>query len=719
VAGAACASLPVVRRGSVGAITACLLGGLASLAAPAAAGANVGCAALQSALNKAKAGEVITLDELCVSGFPYKLPKVSFTLAGTPGAGFSGGKTAQVEGGGAPARIESLIFTNAENSEADAGAGLSINTAGEPFGYTLADDTFTNDKATATLGGGGGARLNTSSGAVTVTGSTFTGDSSAEGGGLFITANTANISGDTFEGDSTLENGSGGGLAADLLSAGSALSDSTFKTDTATDEGGGADLSLDGSGGVSITITANTFSHDSVADPSGTSTSLLGYSGGGLALGGFGAEPTTAVQSDNIFDSDSVSFKAAPAMAAGGGEGVDGAILQSTRDRFANSTLQSPSATENKAKEHVFGWGAGASIIACADSEALAPSGPNLRSTVSDAVVAGNTLLSGPSANGAGIYVGSFACHNSYAELALSDSTVSGNVVSGSAGPVAGISGGPHDVLTLANTIVFGDGGPELGGFGTSLANVSASFSDVCSGSAPFAGAGNICADPKLVGPGPGSADVHETAASPTLEAGSNALVPSGLTTDAFGSPRIIGPIGCGSSPPAVVDIGAAELAYPAPPCVQAIDRLLGLPVVGGLSQSAKVWREGRLLAHASASANEAKTKRLPIGTIFRFSLNEPARVTFTFTRQAPGRRVAKKCVAQTNRNKHKHLCTRTIVVGALSFSGHAGANKLRFQGRVSTHKRLKSGRSYSVLVTATVAGKRSATRTLHFRIAG
>ena len=56
----------------------------------------------------------------------------------------------------------------------------------------------------------------------------------------------------------------------------------------------------------------------------------------------------------------------------------------------------------------------------------------------------------------------------------VSDSTVAGNVVSGASGRVAGISGGPHDTLDLANTIVYGDsGGPELGGF-QSLAGVSA-----------------------------------------------------------------------------------------------------------------------------------------------------------------------------------------------------------------------------------------------------
>jgi hypothetical protein len=90
--------------------------------------------------------------------------------------------------------------------------------------------------------------------------------------------------------------------------------------------------------------------------------------------------------------------------------------------------------------------------------------------------------------------------------------------------------------------------------------------------------------------------------------------------------------------------------------------------------------------------------------------------VTFTFTEPAGGRKAAKKCVAQTNKNKKKHRCTRTVTAGILTFSGHAGTNKVRFQGVISKHKKLKPG-SYTLLVTATVSGERPATRTLHFKI--
>lgn len=106
------------------AILALALGLLASPAL--AAESTVNCGGLQSALSGAKAGDKITLDELCKTGFPYKLPSVPVTLAGTPGAGFDGGKTAQVEGSSVSVTIEDLIFENA-NNEGAGGGGLSVN----------------------------------------------------------------------------------------------------------------------------------------------------------------------------------------------------------------------------------------------------------------------------------------------------------------------------------------------------------------------------------------------------------------------------------------------------------------------------------------------------------------------------------------------------------------------------------------------------------------
>ncbi|MHB8233087.1 MAG: hypothetical protein ACYDHT_00385 [Solirubrobacteraceae bacterium] len=695
-----------------------LLAGLAAIAltaAPAAAAnTTVGCAGLQGALSAAKAGDVITLNELCKSGFPYKLPALAITLAGTPGAGFDGGSTVQLEGSGAAPTIEGLIFQNAHSTALQSGGALSLNNAPNGSTVTLARDTFTNDVASGGEDEGGGARLNTTSAAVTVRDSTFSANSATRAGGaLALSAYSASLSGDTFSSNSATGVGSSGGaLSAFSLGGPLALSSSRFTSNSATAEGGGALLTAEAAG-IAIALNGNTFSHNSVSDPGGTNTNPRGYLGGGLSLQGISTASTNAVQQGNTFDGNSVSFKAAAVSSMGGGESMTHVALQSTGDRFTNNTLQPPNAKENAKPERVFGWGAGLSVAECGETTEPPPTIPNVESTLTNSIVAGNTLQSGPSASGAGIYIG-FVCPNAYSTLRVSDSTITANTVSGASGPVAGISGGPHDVLSLANTILYGDsGGPELGGF-NGLAGVNAASSDVCADASPFLGSANICADPKLVGGG----DVHETAASPTLEAGSNTLVPSGLTSDVFGGARIVGRITCAGTV-ATVDIGAAEFnSYATPICPPLVISLRTQPTapkLTGLRQSAKRWREGKRLAQLSASTRKGK-RRLPVGTTFSFKLDQAARVTFTFTKTAGGRKVGKRCVAQSRRNRHKRHCRRTIVAGALSYAAKAGTNKLRFQGLISRRKTLKPG-SYTLLLSATASSKRSRTATLRFTI--
>jgi hypothetical protein len=113
-------------------------------------------------------------------------------------------------------------------------------------------------------------------------------------------------------------------------------------------------------------------------------------------------------------------------------------------------------------------------------------------------------------------------------------------------------------------------------------------------------------------------------------------------------------------------------------------------PVLSHVHQSARRWREGKALARIG------RVHRPPIGTKFRFSLNEQARVTLMFTRRAHGHRIR---------------------AGSLSFAAHAGVNKIRFQGRLSRRRRLKPG-SYTVVITArNAAGMRSAPSSLRFTI--
>ena len=61
------------------------------------------------------------------------------------------------------------------------------------------------------------------------------------------------------------------------------------------------------------------------------------------------------------------------------------------------------------------------------------------------------------------------------------------------------------------------------------------------------------------------------------------------------------------------------------------------------------------------------------------------------------------------------NACRRVVSVATLSLAGHAGANKIRFQGRISRSAKLKPGR-YTVVISAIDSfGQRSATKTLSF----
>jgi hypothetical protein len=64
-----------------------------------------------------------------------------------------------------------------------------------------------------------------------------------------------------------------------------------------------------------------------------------------------------------------------------------------------------------------------------------------------------------------------------------------------------------------------------------------------------------------------------------------------------------------------------------------------------------------------------------------------------------------------------RHLKNEDRPEEATGSATEAGTNEVRFEGLLSKHSKLRPGR-YTLLVTATVSGKRSTTRTLQFMIA-
>ena len=101
------------------------------------------------------------------------------------------------------------------------------------------------------------------------------------------------------------------------------------------------------------------------------------------------------------------------------------------------------------------------------------------------------------------------------------------------------------------------------------------------------------------------------------------------------------------------------------------------------------MWRVG------SKPVRIAARRKRPVGTTFSFRLDQPAKVTLAFTR------------------KGSRKAAGTIVVAA-----RKGANRVRFQGRLTRTRTLGPGRYTLEVGAANAAGRRAVPRHLTFTIA-
>jgi hypothetical protein len=397
---------------------------------------------------------------------------------------------------------------------------------------------------------------------------------------LVLDAARLTLSGDSFI-ENTDQGGQGGALYVDISPGSCAttgslalmIAASTFRANKLVASGsntGGAAWVDENCPAATSYLQGNAFEGNTLE----VSGSAEMYTGGALTVQGNGAGEAAIplAQTGNVFDSNRLLATGGPANYGGGGEWLDGMSLTSVGDRFSRNSIPGTTGAH-------WSWGGGLGILNNSCNEHTPT-----QSTLENAVVAGNSIGSGLAEDlgGAGIYIGCGPSTSLSNHLSLLDSTVTENTVP--TGGVAGIDGGSEDQLVLGNSIVANDvGGSETAGFNGAGGSLTASYSDLCatgSSSSPFTGTGNICANPLLADNGnPASFDVHETGSSPTIDAGSNALVPGGLTTGFFGEARLqsarsyVPPCSPGVESvgaqlyPAVVDIGANEygpLAVPA-----------------------------------------------------------------------------------------------------------------------------------------------------------
>ena len=706
----------VLGRAALGGLGAIVAAALAAQPVWAAEPESVTCKELPTAVEAATAGKVLQLPAgLCEANL-----KVANTAAFTV-EGATGGTTVLKPKNAAEPIIDSeasVTFTlsGLTLTEASKASAIRLAVSGSTAeAVTLTGNTFSHDHVEGIGGAISLSQAGLTSVPTVISGNTFTDDSSELGGALQINAGgPMHITGNTFTGNATTSLG-GAVYMFDfnatspnlvLLEGNTFGGPTTAEGNTAREGGGGVVVSV--ATGQPVTVVANTFENNRLT---GTKTAASAREGAGLLLAENYAHLSFPVtQRDNVFSENVIDETAATGktgLAAGGaGEWIRGLTVSSVGDRFTGNRI----AVNDGAPPE------GAAVGAIATAEAGASPEEPASFNASDDLFSGNSTAAG--GWGGAVYVGGPAsdCTGSCpaSSLTLNDSTIVANSVDPGVGGEGGaIWGSPNDALTLQNSIVAGSTPqPEVFGF-ASTAPVFA-FSDVCGEvggpSVPLAG-GNICADPLL------QADGEETTASPTIDAGSNALVPAGLGTDLAGAPRLFasrqtcaGPLGT------VVDMGAFEYEHPGPVPACAPPRpgtASGTaPQIERLAQSHRMWREGSALASFAAAR-----RRAPVGTAFSIVLDQPAAVTLTFTQQVAGRRLHGRCVAPTKRNRRRPSCRRTLKRGELSFQAHKGANTVSFQGRISRSRRLPLGAYTLTAAASNAAGQRSATSRLAFTI--
>jgi Right handed beta helix region len=674
---------------------------------------------LGSGAGKATPGEVLQLQESGPCALSLEVTNTAaFTLEGASGGGTVLEPLTPTEPilqskHNVMFTLSGLTFTGTKGAEA------AVLLEGEEEAVTLTGNTFTDNRENDRAGGVYISHSKETSALTTIAGNVFTDDSATEdAGGLFLENDgRAVIDANTFSGDSASEWGGGmyvvqGEPTSDPVQiSGNTFGGPTVAAGNTTNQDG-AGAAVAAGPGQPVTLTENTFENNRIAGKEAFTYDEDGREGGGLFMDGYStgsSVPAPVTQEHNLF-SDNV-IEATPKsgstnlLAGGAGEWINGLTVHSTGDTFTGNRIAVDSG------EPPEGGALGAIASAAVGHTPAKPA----TFIGADDLFLGNSTVAG--GWGGAIYVGNpppvctMSCPGS--SVTLEDSTVVSNTVEAGAGSEGGaIWGSPQDTLTIDNSILFGNSPqPEVFGFGSTTPLFA--YSDVCAeagGPAVPSTAGDICSNPQLEAGG------QETPASPTIDKGSNTLVPAGLGTDLGGAPRIVAStLTCNGLGPATVDMGAFEYQHvtSAPSCPAPVKPAASEPpVLAGASQSHRIWREGTRLASISR-----KHRPPPLGTTFTFTVSEQATVSFVFTQQVGGRRVGGRCVAQTRRNRHRHACTRTVTRGALSFAAAVGTDKVAFQGRLSHAQRLRPG-TYTVVITAkNAAGQRSASRRLTFTI--
>ncbi len=127
----------------------------------------------------------------------------------------------------------------------------------------------------------------------------------------------------------------------------------------------------------------------------------------------------------------------------------------------------------------------------------------------------------------------------------------------------------------------------------------------------------------------------------------------------------------------------------------------------------------GARLSPEKFAARRRGRSRTPLGTLIRFVLDEPARVTIGIERARPGRRVGGRCAAPSRANRRRRACTRFLAQGSLNPLGlGSGRRSARLTGLLRG-RALATGAYRAVIVAKDVAGNASRPVRLGFTVLG
>jgi hypothetical protein len=120
------------------------------------------------------------------------------------------------------------------------------------------------------------------------------------------------------------------------------------------------------------------------------------------------------------------------------------------------------------------------------------------------------------------------------------------------------------------------------------------------------------------------------------------------------------------------------------------------------------------------AKQPKKKAKALPTSTAISFALSQAATAKLSFELAQPGMLVGRKCDAISKTHRKGKRCTRyTAVRGGVTRAGHAGTDKIMFEGVLDGGARLAPG-TYRLSLSATgPAGSATAAQHPAFTLLG